>query len=491
MRGGEALRAYHEATKHTVESVYAAGLGLDWANEPERFKRYPGLDPRPLPTPPSTGTVWHRALRGDDVARETLDLEALSYLLLQAAGVSRRLRGPGGTFHFRTYASAGALYPNEVYVATGAMEGLDAGVYHYAPRTHGLHRLRPDDHRGALGLAGASPGATAVVVTGIPWRTAWKYGPRGFRHLYWDAGMMHANLFGAAAALHLPARLHLGFVDGAVGSVVDVDGRTEFPLAVVALGHADVPETEPPPRLDLPVAPLSPSPRDDRKILDAREAVALRSAEEVGAFRAAPVPGATESDRSPTAVTPLDADGLSGDPFETVVRRRGSSRKLARRPFPAEEFSSLMDLSLQDLPADVTGPEPIAFVIASGLDGLAPGAYRYYVGGRFEQIRKGDLRSPAGHLLLDQRLGADAAATTFLCADLDAALEALGGRGYAAAQLRSAIAAGRLYLAGYAQRLGVSGVTFFDDEVRDLFATRAEPMLAMVMGPEGRRRLGR
>ncbi|HJV04315.1 MAG TPA: SagB family peptide dehydrogenase, partial [Actinomycetota bacterium] len=441
--------------------------------------------------PADTGNAWHRALRGGERPDHRLDLGALSHLLFHAAGVSRRLRGPGGTFHFRTYASAGALYPNEAYVVTGEIDGLAAGVYHYAPRTHGLHRLREGDHRGALGLAGASPGEAAVVLTGIPWRTAWKYGPRGFRHLYWDAGMMLANLFGAAGAGGVPARLLLGFLDGAVEAVVDVDGRTEFPQAVVALGEGEASESEPPPRLDLPVAPISPSPRTIPGIEDARRGVRLHSAEEVEAFREAGLPATTGDGRTSTVVPPLDVGELSRDPFEVVVRRRGSSRKLARRSIPAAEVAALLDLSLKDVPTDVSAPEPAPFLIASALDRVAPGAYRYRPGGRFEAIRAGDLRAVAGHLVLDQRLGADAAATTFLCADLQAALRAMGGRGYAAAQLRSAIAAGRLYLAGYAQRLGVSGVTFFDDEVREVFRTTAEPMISVVLGPEGRRRLGR
>jgi hypothetical protein len=173
------------------------------------------------------------------------------------------------------------------------------------------------------------------------------------------------------------------------------------------------------------------------------------------------------------------------------VRRRGSSRKLAREPFPAAEYAALPDLALAGLPGDVPDGHPDVFVVASALEGLPPGAYRYEPGGRFHLLRSGDLRSVAGHLCLDQRLGADAAATTFLSADLEAALEAMGGRGYAVAQLGAAIVAGRMYLGGYAQRLGVTGLTFFDDEVRELFATRAEPMLAVAMGPEGRRRLGR
>jgi hypothetical protein len=125
--------------------------------------------------------------------------------------------------------------------------------------------------------------------------------------------------------------------------------------------------------------------------------------------------------------------------------------------------------------------------VANALDGLEPGAYRYAGEGLFDRIRAGDLRREAGYLCLEQRLGADAAATSFLMADVEDAVRKMGGRAYAAAQLSAAVAAGRLYLGAYAQCLGASGITFYDDEVRGFLATSWEPMLAVVMGPEGRR----
>ena len=48
-----------------------------------------------------------------------------------------------------------------------------------------------------------------------------------------------------------------------------------------------------------------------------------------------------------------------------------------------------------------------------------------------------------------------------------------GNRGYRGAQLEAAILGGRLYLAAYAQRLGASGLTFFDDDVTEFFSPHA------------------
>ncbi|HEX2030925.1 MAG TPA: SagB family peptide dehydrogenase [Actinomycetota bacterium] len=476
--------AYHERTKHSYGSVRTGGHTLDWANEPSKFKRYLAGEPIPLPEPEPSGVAADQALersaRGD--GEGAVDLGRLSHLLFHAAGVVRTVRGAIGTFHFRTYASAGALYPNEVYVAAADVQGLEPGLYHYEPQEHRLRRLRDGDVRGALGLAGEPAGAIAVAVTGIPWRTAWKYTARGFRHLYWDAGMIVANLLGAAGALGVRARLVLGFVDERLDPALGVDGTTEFGLCVVTLGDGPAAEPTEVPALRLDVAPRSPGPPRDPAIEQARAAVALGDEAEVERFRAAPVDRRAEEgpavSLSPEQPSPRDG-------FERVVRRRGSSRRLARAAVPASEFAAILARATAGVPADRATGLVRALLVANALDGLAPGAYA--ADGGFRLLREGDLRAQAGYLCLEQRLGADAAATTFVIADLEPIVAALGGRGYAAALLEAGVVAGRMYLGAYARCLGASGITFYDDEVRSLFGTDAEPLIAVVVGEEGRR----
>jgi SagB-type dehydrogenase family enzyme len=140
----------------------------------------------------------------------------LERLLRLGAGVVRRRRG----YEIRTYSSAGALYPIEVYVAT-------EGLFHFHPRELGLRRLRDEDVRGALG-----GGDIVLALTGMVWRTAWKYGARGYRHLFWDAGTMLANLLELAPGR---ARVITGFVDDEVNEVLGVDGIDETALALLQL----------------------------------------------------------------------------------------------------------------------------------------------------------------------------------------------------------------------------------------------------------------
>jgi hypothetical protein len=262
---------------------------------------------------------------------------------------------------------------------------------------------------------------------------------------------------------------------------------------MLALGRGRAARATEPPPLRLRVTPVSSDPLDDPAIEAAREAITLRSNGEVRAFRSLPQAGAGDGSRpartdEPVPVTPWPEGELAADALEVVVRRRGSSRRLAREPIPAAEFAAILDGALGGFPADWSPVGVEAGTIAPALEGLPPGAYSYRPGGRFVRIREGSFRPEAGFLCLEQRLGADAAATTFFLADLRSAVRDLGARGYAAAQLEAAVAAGRMYLGAYAQCLGASGITFYDDEVRRFLETESEPMLAVVMGPEARRR---
>jgi SagB-type dehydrogenase family enzyme len=489
---GAALRAYHDRTKHTPRSVRESAHFLDWRNEPSKFKRYVGLEPQPLPGFPITGVGAVAALvasaRPDGEA--ALGIEALSHALFHCAGVSRTFRSDYGEFHFRTYACAGALYPVEVYVVAGEVEGLKPGVYHYAPLEHGLTLLRQGDLRGSLGLAAGSTGAATLIFTGIPWRTAWKYTTRGFRHLYWDAGMMLANLLASTAALELRARVYLAFVDDAANDVVGVDGENEFALCAVAIGSGTAPGPGELAPVDLDVEPLSPRPLSDPQIEEAHRAMELTSEDEVRAFREAALPEPPRQDEEmfPQEVR-LPATTLSQDSIEDVIRRRGSTRQLARESVAGSEMAAILGVSLAGVPGDWLreGRSVHPVVMSAALEGVPSGIHDYLPDGRLRLRREGTFRSEAGYLCLEQRLGADAAAVTVLLADLDRSLERLDDRGYAAAQLEAAIVAGRIYLAAYAQCLGTSGITFYDDDIRRFLETELEPMLVMVTGPEGRR----
>ncbi len=209
----------------------------DMARLPWFYKRYAQPLPRvPLPRDlPVTTAPAVEVLAGTaGVPRAALDLPQLSRLLHLSAGVVRTTERPYGTYLFRAAGSAGGRFPVELYVAVPESARMapgarvPAGVHWYHPQDHALVQVGPPPH-------GDSP---VVVVTGVPWRTGWRYRERGYRHVYWDAGTMLSQLLAAAESAGITARLHSRFPDEAVTALVGADGVHEWPAAVVALGEA-------------------------------------------------------------------------------------------------------------------------------------------------------------------------------------------------------------------------------------------------------------
>jgi nitroreductase family protein len=98
-----------------------------------------------------------------------------------------------------------------------------------------------------------------------------------------------------------------------------------------------------------------------------------------------------------------------------------------------------------------------------------------------ECLKPGDFRSQAGYLGLQQALPADAAVDVFFLADLRPTLQCYGNRGYRAVQVEAGIVGGKLYLAAYAQHLGATGLTFFDDDVTAFFSSHADGKSAIFL----------
>lgn len=476
-----AILAYHEATKHSPVSVRARAHSLDWENRPFSFKVYTDLERIPLPEDiPALDVQALEAIGVTSVPDPTPgpDVPALARLLVLGAGVHHtKAFRDGEVLYFRNYASAGALYPVEVYVGCADLPGLPAGVYHFDPQGPTLTLLREGDHRGHLVRAAAGEPAVArapvvLALTGIPWRTAWKYTERGYRHLFWDAGMILANVLALAASVRLPARVVLGFADAEVSALLGLEERREFPLCLVPIGASDSeipPAAESPEEVSFKVLPFSRTEHVYQGILQANDAGRLDAPKEARTWRRSMGSG---EEVEPTP--PLSSE-TAPDSLEDVLRRRGSARIFAPGAIAAAVLRTILERATVGIPTDYAPGgarlvEP--YLIANAVQGLDPGAY-VFRDGELRLLERGDFRREAGFLCLEQELGATAAATHFLMADLPRILDALGARGYRAAQLEAGIVAGRMYLGAYAHRFGATGLTFYDDAVTEFFSPDA------------------
>jgi SagB-type dehydrogenase family enzyme len=425
----------------------------DWNRWPPQIKLYPGgllTTPllRDLPAVPVAATS---VLAGTPVvARAVLDLATLGRILYLAAGVVRVLRHRKLPMLTRASGSAGARFPLEVYVAARGVSGLRDGLHWYDPVEHALRQVGPP----------AADGGTTVVVTGVPWRTGWRYAERGFRHVFWDAGTMLAQLRAAARSAGVPERLYLRFPDADVTALVGADGVQEFPVALVALDE-DAPATRA--GGEAAAGAIDEDPLEFPLVTAALRAGDVRDL------------GNPEPEAEPLGLTVPDSP-----PLDTVILQRGSTRLMLRGAALPQE---LLEFAMAASTFGVPDPQ---YVVAHAVDGLETGLYRWPIVPGVP-LRTGNFRDHMTHLCVGQDLGGDASFVVLSCADM----AVMDDRDYRTAQLRAGLVEGRLHLAAYALGAGASGMTFYDSEVPEFVGERLEPMLFTCVGvPEYANRAG-
>ncbi|NLA30460.1 MAG: SagB/ThcOx family dehydrogenase [Methanomicrobiales archaeon] len=162
-----------------------------------------------------------------------LTLADIGQVLWAAQGVTDE-RG------YRTTPSAGALYPLEIYVVAGDLMDLPTGIYHYQPDGHILVRTTGGDQREALQAAAVNQtpigdAPATIVICAIPERTTAKYGERGMRYVYMEAGHASENVYIQAVAMDLATIVIGAFDDARIGDILDLPGNTT-PLYIMPVG---------------------------------------------------------------------------------------------------------------------------------------------------------------------------------------------------------------------------------------------------------------
>jgi SagB-type dehydrogenase family enzyme len=250
----EAVLRYHERTKHHFDR-YAPGPGeLDWANQPNPFRRYEGaplvrlplLGPDDAPASPHYDDLYRRG----SVPSMPVTVRSLSRLLQYGLAISAWKQVGATRWALRCNPSSGNLHPTEGYVLIGALPGLGeaAGLYHYAPREHALERRADCSTPVYEALMLEFPAhAFLVGLSSIHWREAWKYGERAFRYCQHDAGHAIGALRIAAATLGWTAMLLDGLADEAIEDLLGLNRAEDFvgaerehPVAVLAVWPTDV-----------------------------------------------------------------------------------------------------------------------------------------------------------------------------------------------------------------------------------------------------------
>lgn len=421
MADGDTARLYHRLTSYERE-------GWDWdvkADDPLVLQDFAPNDfatwPAPCKTYPDGLPVV--GLPREWGESEGLDLAALARILYLSAGVVRVVeREDRPTLLLRAAGSAGGRFPYELYVAARD------GVHWYDPVGHALVQIGPP----------AGGEATTLILTGVPWRTGWRYSERGLRHIYWDAGTVLAQTLALADGLE--PRLWTTFPDALVTQLVGADGTHEFPLALVTLG-AGLPAIE-------PTGAAAAGVLDTRAPLEFPLVTLAQHAGDVETI-GAPWP--------PAPPPPSDLDA--------VILRRGSTRIMdPAATISRAVFTETLDLGLRDT-------QTTEFIAVHGVEDMEPGLYRWP--DIDTPLRAGPMRDEVFGVCMEQDLGHDAAFVVMAAADLDR----LDDHGYRDVQLGAGLVNGRLHLAAFSLGIGASGMTFYDSEIAGLLG---EPLAGLI-----------
>jgi len=202
------------------------------------FKEYPEAKLIKLPKPEYSGITVEKALLKRRSKRnysdKPLSLANVSQLVFAAGGITSE----NGR---RTAPSAGFQRSMEIYLVVNNVEGLDQGIYHYAVKKHSLEKLKSGNFRRDIISAGdgqalLGDAAVTFVITSVFGRITQKYGERGFRYAYMEAGHVSQNIYLQSVSLGLGSVCAGGFFDKKMNKLIGINGIDEGAIYLHAVG---------------------------------------------------------------------------------------------------------------------------------------------------------------------------------------------------------------------------------------------------------------
>jgi SagB-type dehydrogenase family enzyme len=485
---------YHRATSYRRHAL--TPHALDWAHQPMATKRYPqaGRVPmdrsRPLPEI-EYPRIAGRTSTADSGRPAPLDVRKLSTVFRLTEDVTARAMHGGQPFYYRSVASAGALYPFELYLAAHGIDGLAPGAYHYNLLDFSLTALR---HGPAPGIPPVARNLAATFyITGIFFRSAWKYRSRAYRYVLLDAGHLLENLRLALTALGMAHSIHLDFDDRQAATLLGLDPDREACLACVHLygDSTGEEETSAVNALDsLPGAILQASMVSDREIAYP-EILGIHQAGNTTENRSVDAPAPPLVLNTPpagwTGLVPPDPP-VPAD-YVRVLRQRRSRRNFVPGTVSRDDWMTFMDLMIRHMGTESGMPPAcrsaltVGFLAGAGMPD-APGFYLLDPDGRrWGCVSRGDLIEPMAAACLDQMWLKHASVHMTFMTDLTALDRTWGSRGYRYAMIEAGRLGQQAYLAATALGWGACGIgAIYDREAADLLALADDGALLYLVG---------
>lgn len=469
MKNIPSVLEYHDRTKHRPYR-YAASLGyMDWATQPNPYRRYenaPLIFLKHLEiTPP-----YHLLFDQGALPKAPLCLESLSMILRYSLGLAA-IKSHGGTsWALRCNASSGNLHPSECYLIAPPIEGVSTHttLSHYAPREHALELLHTyETQEGEDGFF--------IAISSILWREAWKYGERCYRYCQLDAGHAYGAIKIAAAMLGWECTIE-SIDTREIGAVLGLDQLDRFhpderesPDLLIRIGH---PSPLPNPvRIDYKANVLSPSHHDwpILSLIDETVQGIYPSLSPLPQTRNLPSPTKSATD---------------------VILKRRSAQMMDGSSITKEQFRTLLESSL--FCPETSDVHFVLFV--HRVEGIEKGVYAYIRNQKDLQnlqdsmdpaflwedclqglycLKKGDYRGAAQMISCNQEIAKEGAFSFGMLCRFSESLEAHGAIGYKNLYHQCGALGQILYLEATSLGLSATGIgCFLDDEFHALLGLR-------------------
>lgn len=490
-------RDYHQQTSY--DRARMSGHFLDWPNQPNVFKTYTGLRTVALPElteKPDTRLSDLLLGKTADIADTTADRLELARILHLTHAITAKTRHGGMDFYFRSIASAGALYPFELYVAAVGVQGIADGLYHHTVGLNALTQLREGNVLTELGdaIEMQRPNRPCLIffLTAIFFRSSWKYRDRAYRYHLLDVGHMVENLTLALRGSHLPFRVHYDFDDERINKLLCVDASREVCLAAIPAWAANVSSDaesavlEPPPQ-DLAAESRCASRETDYPTIREIHGISAHGKESGASVpdmltMLGPETGSPR--RIPAPTTPAEAM-----PYAEAVLTRRSMRNFVDEEMSADSFALLLGMlssaAMGDAHAEPASSNAVVVgFLANRIEGFDPGFYILdAAGSSVRPVFKGSSAAHVAHVCLDQAWLEHCAVHFLFLSNLDLLERAYGPRGYRHAMLTAGRLGQRLYVGATAMRLGCCGIgAFYDREAAGTLTLNEESALLYLVG---------
>jgi SagB-type dehydrogenase family enzyme len=499
----QSARDFHRRT--TYDRHRMSGHALDWAAQPDVFKTYTAADLLPLPRASTwpehmASTLYSGAIEPDPGIQLNTDL--LGAVLTLSHALTAKATHGGVDFYYRSVASAGALYPFELYLGVSNVQGLADGIYHHSVASQALAKLRHGDITDYLvrgvQIDNKSVPVVSFFLTAIFYRSSWKYRDRAYRYHLLDTGHLAENLVEALTVTRVPFRLYYDFDDVIINDLLCLDTDREVCLAVALCWGKSAAGSGPESSGATVEDPRSASRVSVREM----DYPVIREAHELTSHVVARVvsPGymyanlGLKLDEGTQVGSPERSPELIG--YSDAVFQRRSSRNFVRNVLPSDWFKTLLDMvccvaNSHDRPLD----EALAVgLLVGNVEGVEPGFYLLDRKRRsLLPVAYGFMMDEMASVCLNQEWLGNCA-LHFLCLSNLGHVEGVWGpRAYRYAMLSAGKLGQRIYVGATAMGIGCCGIgAFYDHEASRLLGLREECSLLYLVaaGPLKKRSTG-